>query len=78
MLIHRTHITELICRDSNYSSADDDQIHQTAASLRCQLFKHLVEILTLQGVGIDEVDGAGDTDADTHLTHVAQTLRQPW
>lgn len=38
----------------------------------------VVDILTLQGVGIDEVDGAGDTDAHTHLTHVPQALRQPW
>lgn len=36
------------------------------------------DILTLQGVGINEVDGAGDADANTHLTHVPKTLRQPW
>lgn len=29
------------------------------------------EILTLQGVGVNEVDGAGDPDANTHLTHVS-------
>lgn len=34
-------------------------------------------ILTLQGVGVNQVDGAGDTDANAHLTHVAQTLGEP-
>ena len=33
-----------------------------------------MEILTLQRVGIDEVDRAGDTDTHTHLTHVPQAL----
>lgn len=46
--------------------------------LSCKVSRaHAVQILTLQCVGINEVDGAGDTDADAHLTHVPQTLRQP-
>lgn len=42
------------------------------------LQRSVAGILTLQGVGIDEVDGAGDTDTNTHLTHVPQTLGQSW
>lgn len=34
-------------------------------------------ILTLQGVGVDEVDGAGNTGAYTDLTHVPKALGQP-
>lgn len=84
------------CSDSNYNSANDNQIQQTAAIFNhnrvscsrigrwCQLALFnlsstpAIEILTLQGSGIDEVDGAGDTDAHTHLTHVPQALCQPW
>lgn len=37
-----------------------------------------VEILTLQSSGINEMDGAGDTDTHADLTHVPQALCQPW
>lgn len=37
----------------------------------------MLEILTLQGAGINEMDGAGDTDAYTHLAHVSEALCQP-
>lgn len=33
--------------------------------------------LTLQGCGVNEVDGARHSDTHAHLTHVPQTLRQP-
>lgn len=32
--------------------------------------------LTLQSPGVDQVDGAGHSDAHTDLVHVAQTLGQ--
>lgn len=34
--------------------------------------------LTLQSSGVDEVDGAGHSDAHTDLAHVPQTLCQLW
>lgn len=36
-----------------------------------------IETLTLQGPGVNEMDGARHSDTHAHLPHVPQTLRQP-